>query len=295
MIPDSLYKGGRTVMNMFGSKMTTLALWGIVLAQVLLAMGCGVSEKEYRSAIQDLERTRVRMEELTKENQTLKTEQGKFKEDNAKSLQDRDAALKTAEETAAEVKNLQDELKSRNKEIAALKNMGALSKAKKAEIERLRALAGTLRTALREQMGKGGVRVDQIMDKLSLIIPESVLFEEGDIEITPEGEEALIKVGEILRRVKDQQVRVEGHTDNFPLDPTLSSEFPTNWEFSVARATSIVRFLEEHAGVDSKALSIAGYAMNRPTASNDTEQGRAENRRIEIVLLPWDADRLVKK
>ena len=100
----------------------------------------------------------------------------------------------------------------------------------------------------------------------------------------------LDRVAEILRKITDRQIKVEGHTDNVPIGPAIIDRFPTNWELSTARATTVVRHLQER-GLDSKLLSAEGYSEYRPVASNETEEGRAKNRRIEIVLIPLDVAR----
>jgi chemotaxis protein MotB len=79
---------------------------------------------------------------------------------------------------------------------------------------------------------------------------------------------------------------VEGHTDNKPLGPTLKERFPSNWELSTARAAAVVRFLQEEGLLQPERLSARGYSFYRPLATNDTEEGRHQNRRIEIILGP---------
>jgi chemotaxis protein MotB len=81
-------------------------------------------------------------------------------------------------------------------------------------------------------------------------------------------------------------VEVQGHTDNVPITGALAKRFPTNWELSAARATNVVRFLQEQAKLDPTRLSASGYAEFRPKGPNDTAAGRRQNRRIEIVLVP---------
>lgn len=92
----------------------------------------------------------------------------------------------------------------------------------------------------------------------------------------------LQQVADVLKTVTDKQIRIEGHTDNVP-STKLQDRFKTNCELSTARATTVVRFLIDQGGVDRQYLSAVGYAETRPIASNDSEEGRASNRRIEIV------------
>ncbi|MBI2915445.1 MAG: OmpA family protein [Elusimicrobia bacterium] len=96
------------------------------------------------------------------------------------------------------------------------------------------------------------------------------------------------RVADILKKVQDKQIRIEGHTDNIPIGGLLKDRFPTNWELSTARATSVARYLQDSGGIDPKILYAAGYGQHRPIADNLTSDGRSKNRRIEIALVPLD-------
>ena len=109
-------------------------------------------------------------------------------------------------------------------------------------------------------------------------------FDSGEVTIKPEGIKVLDQVSEALSEVSDKQVKVEGHTDNVPVGPTLSQTYPSNWELSRARADEVVRYLVEKSGVDPTALSAVGQAETQPIASNATEDGRQKNRRVEILV-----------
>ncbi|MEE9204793.1 MAG: flagellar motor protein MotB, partial [Nitrospirales bacterium] len=123
---------------------------------------------------------------------------------------------------------------------------------------------------------------------------DRVLFDSGRAQVKPDGLKVLKRVSDILKNVTDKQIRIEGHTDNVPIGPKIIERFPTNWELSTARATSVVRYLIEKGGVGRVTLSAAGYAYNKPVASNEALEGRAENRRIEIVLYPKDLSDIAK-
>lgn len=174
------------------------------------------------------------------------------------------------------------------------KRAAELSAEKDAEIRRLRGTYDSLVKDLESEISKGEIKVKQIRDRLSVQLVEKILFDSGRAEIKPEGREVLAKVGRILQDVKDKRIRIEGNTDSVPIGVALRQRFPTNWELSTMRATTVVRFLQEKGGVDAKQLAAVGYGPHRPIASNDTPEGRAENRRIEIVLLPLDLDEVFK-
>ncbi len=114
---------------------------------------------------------------------------------------------------------------------------------------------------------------------------ERLEYGSGEVLIQPEGIEALNKVSELLQDMTtDQHVRVEGHTDNVEIGPTLKPTYPSNWELAKARATEVVRYLVEEAGIDAASLSAVGHADTQPVASNADEEGRHRNRRVEIIL-----------
>jgi chemotaxis protein MotB len=94
------------------------------------------------------------------------------------------------------------------------------------------------------------------------------------------------RVGRIIKEVADKIIRVEGHTDNVPIHPRLQEKYATNWELSNARATNVVRFLQDKIGIAPERLQAVGLSEFHPVASNKTREGRAKNRRIEIALLP---------
>jgi chemotaxis protein MotB len=118
------------------------------------------------------------------------------------------------------------------------------------------------------------------------LITDNVLFDSGEAIVKPGARPLLGKVANALQVADDRPINVEGHTDKVPIS---SSQFPTNWELSTARASSVVRFL---IGKDIPAskLGAVGYAQLHPIASNDTAKGQSRNRRVEIVLLRTEAE-----
>ena len=160
--------------------------------------------------------------------------------------------------------------------------------AKEAVIQHLTETHAALIKSLEAELAKGGIWIKRVRDRLSITMVDRLLFDSGQAQVKPDGLNVLKEVSEALKSVTDKQIRVEGHTDNVPIGSKLRDRFPTNWELSTARATSVVRYLIEKGGVDRAGLSAVGYADSRPVASNDIEEGQARNRRIEIVLYPRD-------
>jgi len=134
--------------------------------------------------------------------------------------------------------------------------------------------------------GKGKIERAGRSQRLNLDdLADQLQYESGEVKVKPAGVPILEKLTVYLTTsAGGQQVRVEGHSDNMEIGPSLKGEFPTNWELSKARAAEIVRYLVEKGGMDSGKLSAVGYGASRPVASNGTEDGRKRNRRIEVVL-----------
>lgn len=116
---------------------------------------------------------------------------------------------------------------------------------------------------------------------LVLSLNENVFFESGKAEIQPDYKKNLLEISEILNTF-DNNVAIEGHTDNVPIS---NSHFKSNWELAAVRATNVVHLLIDEGHMNPSKLSATSYGEYRPVASNDTAEGRAKNRRIDIVLL----------
>jgi len=137
---------------------------------------------------------------------------------------------------------------------------------------------------LSQEVAKGQLQVRQYQNMLAVDLAEQIFFDSGSATLKNEGKEVLQKVGEALKSYENKVIRVVGHTDDVPLAKSLRRTFPTNWELSVARATNVVRFLQE-VGIPPERMVPSGRGEYEPIASNDTPEGRKKNRRIEIMLI----------
>ena len=144
----------------------------------------------------------------------------------------------------------------------------------------------TIETSLKDQIAAQEIEVVEVDDKLKVIFIDKILFDSGSAEINPGGKELLMIMAGSLKDSKDQDIIVEGHTDNVPLSVALRKRFPSNWELSTARAATVARFFQEEGGIPAEKLSARGYSFYKPVASNETAEGRHQNRRIEIILSP---------
>lgn len=157
---------------------------------------------------------------------------------------------------------------------------------KEDEIVRLKQTYNEFVAHMKNEIEQGQVKVIQQADRLSVVMADKILFPSGDSEITPEGMIVLERVGIVLKSTKQKVIRVEGHTDDDAINSSLKKKYPSNWELSTARATNVVRFLQEKVGISPEFLQPIGMSEYHPVASNKTKEGRSQNRRIEITILP---------
>ena len=192
------------------------------------------------------------------------------------------------------VETLQKDVSNFRNQIVALREKIEVLQSKTKDLERQReeevlAMKGTYENLLenmKSEIDKGKITITQLRGKLKVNMLDEILFDSGETTIKPQGIEVLKRVGNILLNVKDKAINIEGHTDNVPIGAELSEKYPTNWELSVARATNVARYLQEKSGINPILLSATGYGEYKPVAPNETEEGKAKNRRIEIVLVP---------
>jgi chemotaxis protein MotB len=138
-----------------------------------------------------------------------------------------------------------------------------------------------LERVLSHEINRGLVNVRRTREGLVISLQEVGFFDSGSATLRPGADEVLARIANILRN-RPESLRVEGHTDDVPIH---NANFASNWELSTARATRIVELLISRYGVSPWRLSAAGYAEYRPVATNTTPEGRALNRRVDIVVL----------
>ncbi len=176
----------------------------------------------------------------------------------------------------------------KNQEIANLKqDIAALEQHQRAletSSQQRQAQYDALVNKLSKEVQSGQLKVRQYQNMLSVDVAEQIFFDSGRAVLKTSGKEVLMQVGEALKSYDKKIIRVVGYTDNVPISKAIQNVYPTNWELSVARATNVVRFLQE-VGVPPERLVASGRGEYAPVASNDTPEGRQKNRRIEIMLI----------
>ncbi|MBF2707141.1 OmpA family protein [Flavobacterium soyangense] len=184
------------------------------------------------------------------------------------------------EQLEAKEKALAFEQEQLNKNNQRLKELEDLIAAKEAGMRKLKE---TLSNALNGFEGKG-LTVEQKNGKVYVSMENKLLFNSGSWAVGTEGKKAVVEVGKVLGENPDISVLIEGHTDDDPFGG--SGPIADNWDLSTKRATAIVAILSENKKVSKQNLTAAGRGEFSPLASNTTAEGKAKNRRIEIILTP---------
>lgn len=193
------------------------------------------------------------------------------------------AQLETKEKALAaeqdRLNKLKSELESSSKRLAELESYIA---AKEANMKKLKE---TLSKSLKAFEGKG-LTIEQRNGKVYVSMENKLLFQTGSWAVNEEGKKAIVLVGKVLSDNPDISVLIEGHTDNDKILGAIGGGVENNWDLSTKRATAIVNILSENKGINKQNLTAAGRGEFAPLMSNDTPEGKAKNRRIEIVLTP---------
>jgi chemotaxis protein MotB len=240
---------------------------------------------------EELKKTRQRVDQLT-------DELAKMSEESAALTRERDNLTEHVaklEATTLSLKKSKDEtLASLEAQQSELKRVEQEKAEKEAEIRRLTGTYKDLENSLRSEIAQGDIKIKQVRDRLTINVVDRILFDSGSATIKPDGLKVMKSVGDVLKKVTGKQIRIDGHTDNVPISARLKDRFPSNWELSTARATSVVRYLIDEGGIAPELLTAAGHADTQAVASNDSEEGRTQNRRIEIALYPKDLGEILQ-
>jgi chemotaxis protein MotB len=191
------------------------------------------------------------------------------------SLQQQKSSL---EQDKASLEREQAELRRQNEALEAQKSQ-LLSASKQSQAQ-----YDALVDNLSEQVQKGQLQVRRYKDMLTVDVAEQLFFDSGRAALKDSGKKVLKEVADALKDYANKAIRVVGHTDDVPISKAAQKVFPSNWELSAARATTVVRFLQE-AGIAPERLIATGRAEYAPVAPNDSPEGRQKNRRIEITLI----------
>lgn len=269
----------------------------LILGFVVMVLAACMPMPLYNEAQTELEQCRDRRDEALKELANLNAEHKQTVARNQMMQQQLSVSETARSQLTRDLKRLEAQnayLKNINQQQQTNINTLKLELEKRKSVIQLQGKViqllddtkKTIETSLKDQIASQEIEVVEADDKLKVIFVDKILFDSGSVEINPRGKELLMIMAGSLKDSEDQNIVVEGHTDNVPLSEALRKRFPSNWELSTARAATVARFFQEAGGIPAEKLSARGYSSYRPVASNETAEGRHQNRRIEIILSP---------
>jgi len=292
-------------------------LLALLLCTPLLFTAC-VSKTTYQQKVdeadmlgQDVNRQNVTIEELRQERTDLQEERSKLNarlvevlQQNSKLQRDLLTAHANQErqegnlnQNQLQLSALRDQLNDMQQTndqllatIAELQQQVEKERiAKEARLAKVKNTYDQLVGALEQEIQRGEVTISNLEGKLSVNMLNKILFDSGKTDIKSDGKKVLRSLGDVLNKFPDKALRIEGHTDNVQISERLRETYPSNWELSSARAINIVHYLQDQSKVPGERLAVCGYSEYQPVADNESPEGRAQNRRTEIVLVPYES------
>ncbi|HCF58567.1 MAG TPA: endoflagellar motor protein [Myxococcales bacterium] len=253
-------------------------------------------QSTYDALQKDFDNTRATLQQRESENADLKAAL-----DNEKSSLDKEKA--TSRELGNQIKNLQAELERaiKTREALEAEKSAMLSdtsrlqasieemKSALADLARRKAEADARIAEFKSLLGRfkslidaGKLRVKMADGRMVVELASDVLFASGSANLSKDGRASIAEVAQLLAEIPDRKFQIEGHTDNVPIS---TAQYPSNWELASARAVTVLKTMVD-AGMPIERISAASYGDSKPALPNDTSEGRAANRRIEIVVVP---------
>lgn len=244
------------------------AVWVSGLLAGLAAIGCGYSEEEMQAKQARIDELTAALEGAEQRHQELQVRFQNVSSQNATMtarLQQLDISVEQLQEQRGDLQRALEQLRERERRAQA-------------RLDQFKNMLGRFK----QMIASGKLRVRIVRGRMVVELSENILFDSGKADLKPEGVTALTEVAQILQTIEGRDFQIAGHTDNVPIK---SRRFPSNWDLSTARAVTVAQTIAQQ-GLAEGRLSAAGYADTQPVASNDTPEGRQQNRRIEIVLMP---------
>ncbi|MBE2251375.1 MAG: OmpA family protein [Myxococcus sp.] len=229
---------------------------------------------------------------LGEKNAALSAAEGTLKRRDAR-IVELEAALADekdkAKELGARIDRLVGDLAALTRDKSKLQGSVEQMTAALADLEKRRAEAEarvqefrSLLARFRSLIDSGKLKVRIVDGRMVVVLATDVLFGSGSASLSKDGAAAIVEVAGVLAGIPKRMFQIEGHTDSVPI---ASAQFPSNWELAAARATTVTKTMVE-AGLPASRVSAASFAEHKPVATNETQEGRALNRRIEIIIVP---------
>lgn len=275
--------------------MNNRGIWIALAASAALLSGCVKTsthealQAKYKTALAELANIKDALASQKDKGQSLE-EALRAEEDKAKSLDGQIKRISGELEAAtSRGDSLQGELATVVKDRSRLKSSVDEMKAALAALEKQRERTEARVSEYKNLLGRfkslidaGKLKVKVVGGRMVVELPSDILFDSGSVNLSEGGMASIREMSQVLVEMKGRQFQVEGHTDNQPI---RTPRFPNNWSLAAGRAIAVASIMLE-AGLAPEYVSAASYGEFHPVASNDTDAGRAANRRIEIVLVP---------
>ena len=283
----------------------------ILLLGLPLTFGACVSKNTYQQKVNETDLLTRDVDNLSASTTKLRQEKKQLQDDlselntrlvdslrqNSRLQQDLLAAYANQERQEGNLtlhqQQLTDMQQTNDRLLATVEDLNyALEKEKVAKEARLAKIKNTynqLVDALEDEIKRGELTISNLEGQLSVNLLNKILFDSGKTEIKPAGQKVLKNLGDVLNKFPDKALQIAGHTDNVQISSRLKERFPSNWELSTARATSVVHFLQNKVGLPGERLIAAGYSEYQPLVDNKSVENRAQNRRIQILLVPFNS------
>jgi chemotaxis protein MotB len=259
-----------------------------LLALLVLPLGCvtqGTFDKlkaDYDASQEQLAERNKKLSAQEQENLRQKRDQGELQ-----------AALNSEKETAkdlqARIAKMEGEKATMLKDKSSLQAAVGEMTAALAELQRRKAEADARIAEFKSVLDKFKVLIDagklnvKIVDgRMVVVLASDVLFGSGSANLSKDGKAAIAEVSGLLASIPKRKFQVEGHTDNVPI---ATAQYPSNWELASSRALTVLKTMTE-AGMPIDRISAASFGDSKPAAANDSTEGKAANRRIEIIIVP---------
>jgi len=229
---------------------------------------------EYRTLDSTYRDLLTKYNELNRKHKSLQTD---YTEMNQRYTELLKSSLSKTEQLNLALKQKEDMLSAREKRLVELESI----------IRRQDSITNALNEIVKRALlsfNSEELTVEMKNGKVYVSLSDKLLFKSGSADIEEKGQEAIKKLADVLNKNPEIDVLIEGHTDNVPLRSSVN--FKDNWELSTGRATNIVRIISDVSKVNPKRLTAAGRSEYMPKVSNDSPEGRAKNRRTEIILTP---------
>jgi chemotaxis protein MotB len=267
----------------------------VLIAALVLSTGC-VTQGTFDALKQQDDQAQKDLAErnakVDAQEQVIASQKAQLESSNAKT-KDLEAAL--AEEQAknatlaTQIAGLQGDLAKLVKDRSSLKGSVDDMRVALAELQQRKSQAEARIAEYKSLLGKfqslidaGKLKVKMTDGRMVVVLATDVLFASGSANLSKGGKAAIAEVAGLLASIPKRSFQVEGHTDNVPIS---TAQYPSNWELAAARSLTVVKTMVD-AGLPAQRVSAASYGDTRPAVANDTTEGRAQNRRIEITVVP---------